>query len=94
LSHKPRLIKVVNKPVVKLQRLMKLQTKPQKTGKVTAVVADMSIFKKKDVNCRVLVLEIRGLLAKRQKEPIFCRKIPANQEAFLKNQEKAKYQRN
>jgi hypothetical protein len=47
---------------------------------VVAVIAFL-----KDVNCRALVLDIRGLLAKRQKEPISCRKIPADQESFLKN---------
>jgi hypothetical protein len=54
----------------------------------------MSIFKKKDVNCGALISEMRGLLAKRRKEPIFHRKTPANQEAFLKNREKVGYQRN
>jgi hypothetical protein len=53
---------------------------------VTAVVAVMSIFKKKkDANCGALISGMRGLLAKRQKKPIFWRKIPADQEAFLKN---------
>jgi hypothetical protein len=33
---------------------------------------------------------MRGLLAKRRKEPIFHRKIPADREAFLKNQEKGR----
>jgi hypothetical protein len=61
---------------------------------VTAVVAVMSIFKKKKANRRVLISEMRGLLPKRRKEPIFQRKIPADQEALLKNQEKARYQRN
>jgi hypothetical protein len=51
----------------------------------------MSIFKKKDANCGALILEMRGLFAKRQKEPIFWRKISAEQETFLKNQEKAGY---
>ncbi len=55
---------------------------------MTAVVVVMSIFKKKDANCGALISEMRGLLAKRRKEPIFWRKIPADQEAFLKNQEK------
>ncbi len=41
------------------------------TGKVTAVVAVMSIFKKKNANCRALVSGMRGPLAKRRKEPIF-----------------------
>ncbi len=36
---------------------------------------------------------MRGLLAKRQKEPIFCRKIPADRVTFLKNQEKVEYRR-
>jgi hypothetical protein len=65
-----------------------------KTGKVTAVVTVISIFGKKDANCGAIISEMRSLLAKRQKEPIFQRKIPADQEAFLKNQEKAGYQRN
>jgi hypothetical protein len=56
-----------------------------KTRKVTAVVAVMSIFKKKNANCGALISEMRGLLAKRQKEPIFRRKIPTDREAFLKN---------
>jgi hypothetical protein len=73
---------------------MKLQSKPSKTGKVTAVVTVMSIFKKKNANCGALILRMRGLLAKRQKEPIFRRKIPADQEAFLKNREKARHCRN
>jgi hypothetical protein len=51
-------------------------------------------LRKKDANCGALILEMRGLLAKRRKEPTFQRKIPADQEALLKNQEKAGYQRN
>jgi hypothetical protein len=65
-----------------------------KTGKVTAVVTVMSILVKKDASCRVLIAEMRSLLAKRQKELIFWRKILADQETFLRNQEKARYQRN
>ncbi len=37
---------------------------------------------------------MRGLLAKRLKEPIFHRKIPADCKTFLKNQDKVGYQRN
>jgi hypothetical protein len=47
--------------LAKLQRLMKLQQKPQKPER----------FKEKDANCEALVSEMRGLLAKRQKETIF-----------------------
>jgi hypothetical protein len=65
-----------------------------KTEKVTAVVAVMSFLRKKDANYGALVLEMRGLLAKRWKEPIFWRKIPMDQEAFLKSREKAGYRRN
>jgi hypothetical protein len=50
-----------------------------RTGKVMAVVTVMSIFKnKRCTNCGALVSEMRGLLAKRRKEPIFRRKIPAD----------------
>jgi hypothetical protein len=48
----------------------------------------MSIFVKKDNP------EMRSLLAGRQKVPIFWRKILADQEIFLRKQEKAVYQRN
>ncbi len=75
-------------PLVNLERLMKLQAKLQKTGKVMVVVAVMSILREKDVNCRALVLEIRGLLAKRQKKLIFWRKIPANREALFQKSRK------
>ncbi len=64
------------------------------TGKVTTVVVVMSIFKKKNANCGVLVSGMRGLLAKRRKEPIFCRKIAADCKTFLENQEKVGYRRN
>jgi hypothetical protein len=56
--------------------------------------APLGLLVEKDANCDVLISEMRSLPAKRQKEPIFPRKIPADQEALLKNQEKARYQRN
>ncbi len=65
-----------------------------KAGKVTAVVAVMSIFSEKNASCGGLIAEMRSLLAKRRKVPISRRNIPVDQEAFLKNQEKAGYQRN
>jgi hypothetical protein len=63
----------------------KISSETIKTGNVTAVVAVMSIFKKKDANCGALILEMRGLLTNRPKELLFRRKIPMDQEAFLKN---------
>jgi hypothetical protein len=63
---------------------MKLQSKLQKNGKKTVVVAVMSIFSGRRCKLRgVLIKEKRSLLAKRQKVPVFWRKIPADQEAFL-----------
>jgi hypothetical protein len=83
-SHKPRPIKVVSTALSETMKSDEIASETAKTGKVTAVVAVMSIFKKKDVNCGALISEMRGLLAKRRKEPIFLRKIPADQEAILK----------
>ncbi len=93
-SHKPRSIKVVNTALSETKKTDEIASETAKTGKVTAVVAVMSIFKKKDANCGALVSKMRSLLAKRRKELIFQRKIPTDQEAFLKNQEKAGYRRN
>jgi hypothetical protein len=53
---------------------------------VTAVVAVMSIFSKK--RCKLWSANLgneKPSQQKRQKEPIFQRKIPADQEALLKN---------
>jgi hypothetical protein len=57
------------------------------TGTVTAVVAVMSIFSKN--RCKL------QSASSGNKKPFFQkdRKIPADQETFLKNQEKARYQR-
>jgi hypothetical protein len=94
LSHKPRPIKVVYTALSVAKKADEIAKETAETGKVTAVVAVMSIFKRKDANYGALVSEMRGLLAKRQKEPIFCRKIPADHKTFLKNQEKVRYRRN
>jgi hypothetical protein len=58
---------------------------------VTAVVVVMSIFRRKGCKLRALISKMRRLLAKKRKEPFFWRKIPADQESLLKNQEKAGY---
>jgi hypothetical protein len=61
---------------------------------VTAVVVVMRIFSKK--RCKLQNANFGNEKPSRQKAkvPIFWRKIPADQEAFLKNQEKAGYRRN
>ena len=78
MSHKPRPIKVANTALSKTTKADEIAIKTAKTGKVTAVVAVMSIFSRKSANCGALISEMRGLLAKRRKEPIFRRKIPAD----------------
>ncbi len=52
MSHKPRLIKVVNTALSETTKADEIASKTTKTGKVTAVVAVMSIFKKK--RCKLL----------------------------------------
>jgi hypothetical protein len=94
LSHKPCLIKVLDAALSVATKADEISKETAETRKVTAVVAVLSIIKKKNANCGALVSEMRGLLAKRRKEPIFCRKIPADRETFLKNQEKVGYRRN
>ncbi len=79
MSHKTHPIKVVDTALSETMKADEIASKTAKTGKVTAVlVAVMSIFKKKDANCGALISEMRGLLAKRGKEPIFWRKNPAD----------------
>ncbi len=94
MSHKPRPIKVVDTALSVATKADEIAQETAKTGKVTAVVAVMSIFKRKKCKLQSASLGMRGLLAKEQKEPIFCRKIPGDRETFLKNQEKVGYQRN
>ena len=84
LSHKPRPIKVGDTALSETLNADEIASKTAKTGKVTALVAVMSIFSRKDANCGALILEMGSLLAKWQKEPIFQRKIPAIEKPFSK----------
>jgi hypothetical protein len=83
-SHKPCPIKVLDTALSETMKADEIASETAKTGKVTVVVAVMSIFKKKDANCEALVSEMRGLLAKRQKELIFRRKYPWIEKPFSK----------
>jgi hypothetical protein len=94
LYTEPRPIKVANTAPSETTRADEVVIETTKTGKMTAVVMVISIFSEKDASCRALIAEMRSLLAKRRKVPIFRRKIPVDQEVFLRNQEKARYQRN
>ncbi len=85
MSHKPRPIKFLDTVLSVATKADEIAKETAETGKVTAVVAVMSIFKKKNANCGALVSGMRGLLAKERKEPIICRKIPADCKTFLKN---------
>jgi hypothetical protein len=78
LSHKPRPIKVADTALSETTKADEIAIKTAKTGKVTVVVAVMSILVEKDANCGALILEKRSLLAKRRKEPIFRKKIPTD----------------
>ncbi len=85
MSTEPRPIKVPNTASSETTRADEVQIKTAKTGKLTVEVAVMSILVKKDTSCGVLIVGMRSLLAKIGKVPIFWRKIPADQEAFLRN---------
>jgi hypothetical protein len=52
MSHKPRLIKVVNTALSKATKADKIAKETAKTGKMTVVVAVMSIFKRKRCKSR------------------------------------------
>jgi hypothetical protein len=79
------LIKVATTAPSKTTRAAEIAMETAKTGKVTAVVAVMSIFSEKRCNRGALITEMRSLLAKEQKVPIFWREIPTDQETILRN---------
>jgi hypothetical protein len=58
LSHKPRPIKVVDTALSETMKADEIASKTAKTGKVTAVVAVMSIFKKK--RCKLRSASLRN----------------------------------
>jgi hypothetical protein len=68
---------------------MTLQAKLQ-TGKVTAVVAVMSIFSRKRCKLQSANLGNEKPSCQKAETANFWRKINADQEALLKNQEKAR----
>jgi hypothetical protein len=94
LSHKPRPIKVVDTALSVALKVDEIAKKPAETGKVTAVVAVMSIFKRKKCELQSASLGNDRPSCQKAERANFCRKIPADCETFLKNQEKAGYQRN
>jgi hypothetical protein len=58
-----------------------------KTDRMTAVIALMSIFEKKDAICGMLNLRMRSFLAM----PISWRKICVDRDTFLRKQERDGY---
>ncbi len=71
MSTEPCPNKVTNTAPSETTRADEISIKTAKTSKVTAVVAVMSICVKTDKSCEALIAEMRSLLAKRWKEPIF-----------------------
>jgi hypothetical protein len=84
LSHMPRPIKVTNTALSETMKADQITIETAKTGKVTVIVAVISNFSRKRANCGVPILEMRSLLAKRRKEPIFRRKYPRIEKLFSK----------
>jgi hypothetical protein len=56
LSHKPHLIKVVNTALSETTKAEEIVSETAKTGKVTAIVTVMSIFKKKRCKLRSAIV--------------------------------------
>jgi hypothetical protein len=71
LSHKPHPIKVVDTALSVATKADEIAKETAETGKVTAVVTVMSIFKRKRCELQSASLGKRGFLTKRQKEPNF-----------------------
>jgi hypothetical protein len=94
MSHKPRPIKVLDTALSKATKADEIAKETAKTGKVTVVVAVMSIFKRKRCTLRSASLGNERPSCQKAERANFCRKIPADHETFLKNQEKVGYQRN
>ncbi len=85
MSHKPRPIKVVNTALSKATKADEIVKETTKTGKVTAVVAVMSIFKRKRCKLRSASLGSEMLSCQKAEKANFCRKIPTGLETFLKH---------
>ncbi len=78
LSHKPCLIKVINIALSETTKADDIAIKTAKTGKVTAVVMVMSIFKKKRCKMRSAYLRNEKPSCQKAKGQIFQKKIPAD----------------
>ncbi len=77
-------IKVVDTDPSKSMRADEIATETAKPSKVNAIVAVMSIYCRKNAVCRVPILEMRSLLATKQKKRSFWRNFPTNQEDFFR----------
>ncbi len=94
MSHKPRPIKVVETALSVATKANKIAQETAKTGKVTAVVAVMSIFKRKKCKLRSAILRNERPSCQRAERANLLQEIPADRETFLKIQEKVGHQRN
>ncbi len=93
-SHKPRPIKVIDTALSETMKTDEIASETAKTGKVTAVVVVMSIFSKKRCKLWSANLENEKPLHQKAESANFLEENTADQEALIKNQEKAGYGRN
>jgi hypothetical protein len=94
-SHKPHPIKVVDTALSETMKADEIAIETAKTGKVTAVVAVMSIFSRKKCKLRSANLgNQRPSHQKAERANIPEENTRGLRSLLLKNQEKARYQRN
>jgi hypothetical protein len=94
LSHKPHPIIVANTALSETTRADEIAIETTKTGKVTAVVAAKSIFSKKRYKAQNANLRNKKPSHQKAESANFLVNIAGDQDAFLRKQEKARYQRN
>jgi hypothetical protein len=94
MSHKPRLIKVLNTALSKATKADEIAKVTAETGKVTAVVAVMSIFKRK--RCKLQSASLGNERPSHQKaeRANFLQENTRGLQNLSQNQEKVRYQRN
>jgi hypothetical protein len=88
LSTEPHPIKVTNTAPSETTRADEIAIKTAETGKVTAVVAMMSIFSKKDVICGALIPGMEAFSPKGKKCQFPGGKFPQTKKPFSENKKR------
>ncbi len=94
LSYKPRPIKVVKTALSVATKANEIAQETAKTGKVTAVVAVMSIFKGKKCKLRSTILGNERPSCQRAERADFLQENSRRLQNLSQKQEKVGYQRN